>query len=183
MTNWVAEKTENNTDELWDVYDANGNKTGKIISRHNGMLADGEYHLAVDVWIVNAKQQWLIQKRAPNKQKFPNMWQGSAGGAVIAGENSWQGCQRELKEELGISLKEGEAREVYSFVRHGKVHAKVWLVQKEVDLTDIQMQEAEVSGVKWADLADIEQLLANNQFVPTVIEGLHKCLEILGKHK
>ena len=31
--------------ELWDVYDINRNKTGKVIDRHsNDRLSTGEYH-------------------------------------------------------------------------------------------------------------------------------------------
>lgn len=40
--------------ELWDVYDINRNKTGKIIDRRSGeRLKDGEYHLVVEAIIIN----------------------------------------------------------------------------------------------------------------------------------
>jgi predicted N-acetyltransferase YhbS len=40
--------------ELWDVYDKNRNKTGKIVERGKPMSQD-EYHLVVEIWIKNSK--------------------------------------------------------------------------------------------------------------------------------
>ena len=48
--------------ELWDILDVNGGKTGRIIERGQAM-DDGEYHLAVHVWIHNRKGEWLISNR------------------------------------------------------------------------------------------------------------------------
>lgn len=96
--------------EIWDVYDIKGNKLNKTVLRDMGCLQKYEYHLSVDVWIFNSKNQILIQKRSANKRLFPNLWVCSAGGAVISGENSFQGCIREVQEELGITPNMNNAR-------------------------------------------------------------------------
>ncbi|WP_227449890.1 hypothetical protein [Clostridioides sp. ES-S-0108-01] len=45
--------------ELWDLYNSDGVKTGKVIKRGNS-IEEGYYHLAVEVWILNSDSQILI---------------------------------------------------------------------------------------------------------------------------
>ena len=54
--------------ELWDVYDINKNKTGKIAERGVTKLQNGEYHIAVQAVIINSKGDILISKRAAYKR-------------------------------------------------------------------------------------------------------------------
>ena len=44
----------------------------------------------------------LIQQRQTIKKVFPNFWDISVGGCVCSGEDSWQGAERELFEEIGV---------------------------------------------------------------------------------
>ena len=46
----------------------------------------------------------LIQKRAHEKKAWPDLWEVSAGGSALAGEDSWQAAEREVFEELGLKL-------------------------------------------------------------------------------
>lgn len=52
--------------ELWDIYDKNRRPTGRTVERGKPMRQD-EYHIVVNVWIINSKGQWLISRRTPNK--------------------------------------------------------------------------------------------------------------------
>ena len=88
--------------EAWDVYDRQGNRTGKIKTRYD-VFEDGEYHLGASLWIVNKKGELLIQKRSPTKRINPGKW-SITGGAVCAGESSEQACVREVAEEIGLIL-------------------------------------------------------------------------------
>jgi 8-oxo-dGTP diphosphatase len=45
--------------EFWDIVDKNGNKTGRLYEKGNSMQK-GEYHLAVSVWIINTRGEFLI---------------------------------------------------------------------------------------------------------------------------
>ena len=50
--------------ELWDIYDKNRNKTGKVIDRNsNERLKEGEYHLVTEAIIMNNKGQLLLNRR------------------------------------------------------------------------------------------------------------------------
>ena len=87
--------------ELWNVYDYFRNDTGRLIPRGARMRLD-EYHLVVNVWLRNARGEYLISQRSPEKS-HPLCWEAT-GGSVLAGETSVQGAVREVEEELGIRL-------------------------------------------------------------------------------
>ncbi len=163
--------------EEWDVYDINRNLTGKTICRGADKLLAGEYHLAVDVWIINEFNQILIQKRSPYKKNYPNMWADSAGGAAIKGEDSFQACIREIEEELGIvpDIEKLELR--YSFVRHGNSLIDVYLLKQNLDIKRLVLQSKEVDDVMWASFAEIKKLLQEGKFVPSVMRGLEAVME------
>ena len=57
-------------EEYWDVYDINRQKTGKIIKRGQ-RLNDDEYHLFVQVWLINKEGLFLSQERS--EREFPNL--------------------------------------------------------------------------------------------------------------
>lgn len=57
---------EKQADEVCDIYDIYGNRTGKTFVRGEP-LSDGQYVMVVDVWIVNSKDEILIQKRSDLK--------------------------------------------------------------------------------------------------------------------
>lgn len=61
---------EKQADEVCDIYDIYGNRTGKTFVRGEP-LSDGQYVMVVDVWIVNSKDEILIQKRSDLKKGPP----------------------------------------------------------------------------------------------------------------
>ena len=88
--------------ELWDVFDENGIPTGKTALRGRSVLAPGEYHLVVHIWVISKSGLFLIQRRADDKKLMPGEW-AATGGAAVAGEDSLTAARRELLEELGIA--------------------------------------------------------------------------------
>jgi isopentenyldiphosphate isomerase len=78
--------------EYWNVLDENGNKTGQTVEA--GKVPDGMAHLGADVWIINSRNEVLIQKRSASKRNSPNVW-ATIGGSCIAGEDSAETILRE----------------------------------------------------------------------------------------
>lgn len=148
-------------EEVWDILDEKGNKTGRIMKK--GLVPEGFYHQGADVWIINSGNKILIQKRSPQKRNSPNVW-AMTGGSVIRGETSLQTIQRETKEELGISLNMKDIKLVKQY-KTGTVWLDTYLIKQDIDLKDIVMQEEEVCEVKWATYREIEELFAHNQFM------------------
>ena len=85
--------------ELWDLYDSERNPLGRTHVRGEA-FAEGEYYVCVEVWIRNAKGEFLIQKRHPDK-KAGNQWE-FVGGGTLAGETTLQSAVREIGEETGV---------------------------------------------------------------------------------
>ncbi|MCC0635366.1 MULTISPECIES: NUDIX hydrolase [unclassified Clostridioides] len=147
--------------ELWDLYNADGIKTGNVIERDNS-IEEGYYHLAVEVWIVNSNFQVLIQKRSENKKTLPNIW-GMTTGCIVSGEESLDGAIREAKEEIGIDISKDEIK-IFRSMIHGDTLWDVYLVKKEYDVSNAILQKEEVSDIKWVSTGEIRQLLKKGLF-------------------
>jgi isopentenyl-diphosphate delta-isomerase type 1 len=148
--------------EICDLYDINGNKTGKTIER-KAELPAGTYHLGADVWIMNSKGELLIQKRAKSKKTYPDMWAMTCGTAS-KGENAEQAICREAKEELGIELHQSELEFINKIITPRTI-IHIFFVRKDIEIKDLVLQDEEVADAKWATLEEIDNFVSNNQFI------------------
>lgn len=153
--------------ELWDVYDIDRQHTGKVTERVNGKaLPQGEYHLVVHIGIFNGKGELLIQQRQPWKAGYPNLWDVSAAGSALAGENSAQAAERELWEELGIRHDFSKERPYYT-MNFPDGFDDVYLIEcPGLTLSDLHLQQEEVQDARWAGLDEIERMLDRGEFIP-----------------
>jgi len=164
--------------EYWDLLDQFGNTTGQTVEKWQ--VPEGFAHLGAEVGIVNSNNEILIQKRAANKKYSPNFW-STTGGSVLAGENSIDTIVREVEEELGVKIK----REELSFIKQYKVKHEetppifidTYLVKQDVDISDIIIQEDEVSEVKWATWEECEEMSINGQFMEYRWEAIRDILK------
>ena len=154
-------------DEIWDVYDAERNLTGRT-HRRIDPLPEGDYHLVVFVWLRNSKGEYLISKRAPNKG-YPNMWENT-GGSAIAGDDSLSAAIREVKEEIGLDVAPENGKLIISEISWDSFF-DVWLFEQDFDLADVVLQENETVDAKYATLDEIEQMIRNDEFI-TVFHDL-----------
>lgn len=147
--------------EIWDILDEKGNKTNRTIVRGQ-KLQEGDYHLVVHIWILNDKNEFLIQKRADNLKRLPGIW-AVTGGSAIEGEDSITAALREVREELGIEINLKAFTKLWTLIRKDNI-ADVWLARQNVELDEIKLQVEEVSQVKWANREAIEALLKEGIF-------------------
>ena len=92
-------------DEYLDIWDADGQPTGKKCLKDEAHQK-GWFHTTVHIWFYTNTPSLLLQKRSLNKQTFPGLWDVSVAGHVIAGESIIDGALREIKEEIGLDIKE-----------------------------------------------------------------------------
>ena len=86
--------------EYFDVLNEYGEFTNKVASRDE-CHEKGLYHKAVVVFIISLDgNKVLLQQRSANKKLWPNLWDITAGGHVLAGEFGYQAVIRETKEEI-----------------------------------------------------------------------------------
>jgi len=151
--------------ESWDIYDKHRCPLGKIKERGT-RLEDGEYHLTAHICIFDREGRMLIQQRADCKSTWPSLWDVTAAGSVLAGESSEQGAHRELFEELGLDRDFTNIRPHFTLNYDGGFGDYYLLVEDEVNLSELCLQKSEVKAVKYATLAEIEELLSKEQFIP-----------------
>ena len=97
-------------EELWDLYDIRRRPLGRT-HRRGDPIKQGEYHIVVQVCVLDARGRLLMTKRHPQKV-LGGMWEVTAGSA-LAGENSMTGALRELREETGLSVKKEQLKPLY----------------------------------------------------------------------
>ncbi len=152
------------TEEIWDVYDINRRRTGQTIVRQKAWGFE-KYHLIVHVCIFHPDGRILIQKRAVEKHAWPDLWDISAGGSALAGEDSWQAAEREVREELGLSLNLKDIRPHLS-MNYERGFDDFYTVIQDVDLNRLVLQTSEVAEVRWASLQEVRLMEKNHTFVP-----------------
>ncbi|NKE07079.1 bifunctional NUDIX hydrolase family protein/GNAT family N-acetyltransferase [Mesobacillus selenatarsenatis] len=150
--------------ELWNIYDQYRHRTDRVHERGQEMKA-GDYHLVVHVWIVNDDGQFLIQRRQPWKIGFPNMWDCSAAGSAVMGDDSEQAAIREVKEEIGIDLDIEKGERIFT-VRFSQGFDDIWLVRQNVAIEELQLQEEEVAEARWASEEEIKEMVKKGEFIP-----------------
>lgn len=165
--------------EIWDVYDENRVLTGRTAVRGEPMN-DGDYHLVVDMIYLNRKGELLVQKRAHQKEIYPDEWKFT-GGSAISGENALDACARETKEELGFDIEKDKARLLLEYSQpKSHVIRSVFLVETDVPLSRMTLQKEEVQAARWilpeelmAD-AEIYEGVSNESFFHRVIGELSR---------
>lgn len=152
--------------ELWDLYDINKNKLGRLHER--GLpLNSGEYHLAVEIWVKNSNNQILLTQRHPDKP-WGSYWESTVG-SVIAGEDSLTGAKRELTEETGIKIIDTQ------IVLLGAMTTQDWIVDTYIVKLDtptcnLKLQDGEVVNAKWVNLYEFEDMCSKKVIVPATIK-------------
>ena len=154
-------------EEMFDTYDINGNFLGVKPKSFCHSENPGVYHKPVWIWIVNSKNEVLVQKRASTKKFMAGMWDTPSAGHVEAGEDFIVACQRETEEELGIKVNKNE------FIFLGEiVSQKVWeigqvyLLKKDIDYNKFKLQKNEVEEVNWLSFSKFKNLFYSDKFVP-----------------
>ena len=150
--------------ELWDIYDIHKQKKGKTIYRGQRMN-DDEYHLFVQVWLINDEGKYLCQQRSKN-MKWPLMWCANGGNAK-SGEDGYTCARREIKEELKIDIKDLEGYMFNSCIykednQNYFCDSFVYVFNK--DIKDIDYQKEEIEKLEYMDIKKVRELMKTKDF-------------------
>jgi len=166
--------------ELWDVYDSQGNKTGRFKER-GSTFDKGEYHLGTALWIINSEGKALLQKRSLTKKYNPGIW-ALTGGAASAGESSIEACLREVSEEIGLNLQPEDIKLLYRYFGEDCIFDD-YITIRDFDIAKAVLQEEEVSELKWFTMEEIKALHGEGQFFFDVISQLDKVADYIKEAK
>lgn len=160
-------------EELIDVLDENGNKTGEILTREQ-IHKKGLCHRIVVIAIIDAQGNILIQQRSKNKAKNPGKWDVAAAGHVSSGQTSIEAAMRETLEEVGIKVNEQELEYVLTYKNKENVEEDYidnqiydcYIVKRDkINLRNIKVQESEVEQVKLCNLKEFNQIIENGNIM------------------
>ncbi len=152
-------------EELIDALDKFGNKTG-IIKRKSEIKKDGDYHRAISVLIINDNNEILMQKRSQNKKFYPNLWSLFVKGHIQSKEDPISACIREIKEELGIIVREEELKYLYTIKEEKRendyienIFFDTYILKKNIDLKKVIIEKDELSDVKYITVSKVLKLI------------------------
>ena len=165
--------------ELWDLYDRDRQLLGRTMARGEKQ-PEGTCHLVVHICLFNSRGEMLIQQRQSFKSGWSNFWDLTVGGSAVAGESSRTAAEREVREELGLSLSLKGVRPALT-VHFDQGFDDVYVLEREVDPAGLTLQSEEVQAVRWASLPEIMEMVRAGAFIP-YHESLLELLFILRNH-
>lgn len=150
--------------EMIDIYNEAGVKTGETVEKYE-THREGLIHRAVCVWIVNSRNEVLMQTRSDHVLS-PGKMDISFSGHIQAGETSLEAAVREGYEELGISIDISRLRYLFSC----RVYAgtdeyteneidDVYLYKADIPLDDCRFYDNEVKAVSYVPLEKLKAMV------------------------
>ena len=87
--------------ELFETFDEAGRPTGLV--ERSVVHTKGLWHRAAHVWLFTSDGRLHVQRRAADKDLYPNLWDFSVGEHLTPGESFEDGARRGLQEELNVT--------------------------------------------------------------------------------
>ena len=149
------------SEELLDVVDQNNRLTGETVSKKTAHET-GVCHRTVHTWLVNKREEMLLQLHSHNKDSFPDYWDISAAGHVQSGETYLQAAVRELKEELGVSADPEDLiyiTDVSYFSPKNNEFAKAYVLLTDLEEKDFVFSDHEVDEVRYVHYSKLREMI------------------------
>lgn len=122
-------------------------------------------HRAFSVFILNSKNEVMLQQRAAHKYHSPLLWTNTCCSHQREGETNIEAGMRRLKEEMGFTA---ELKELFSFIY--KAPFDNGLTEHELDHVMIgyyneipQINKDEVASWKWMNIDAVKQDMEINK--------------------
>lgn len=169
-------------DEIVEILTEDGKETYKRINKTIAHK-EGVCHGISAIALIDTDGKLLIQKRSANKKDEPNKWDLSSAGHIDIDETPEQAAVRELFEETGIKVEIEELKLIDTYLNKVKLdkdtfinhYTYLFLVQKDIDINNIQTQESEVSEVIFVDKKKYNEIFNNKEMV----EAIKYCNKVL----
>ena len=162
-----------------DVLNKDGMSTGEKASKeyiHN----NGLWHKSIHIWIINDKNEVLIQKRHSSKSIRPNEWTCSCAGHIYSEETLGDSISRQIKEELGIDFKssfiiknEKYKQEIKQITKKGNQlinneFVDVVFLFTDISNSTINFNDSEISEIEFLPRDNFISKIKNNHniFIP-----------------
>lgn len=150
--------------EYLDIYDHKGNLTGNKEEKETTHKL-GLWHKTIHLWILNDKNELLMQRRSKDNPRYPNQLEISVAGHIRSGEDSIEALERETFEELGIKINPYFIEYLFSY-KHQKVMGNnyinneisdVYVYHYPVKIEDCKFFDSSVSEVVYIPYEELEK--------------------------
>ena len=146
--------------EKWDAYDSKLNKIEGVTLIRGEQVPEGYFHLCSEIIVRHTDGSYLIMQR-DKRRHLGGMWEATAGGSALQGEDPLTCAMRELQEETGIIS--DELIEIGRVLHHGhKTYYVDYLCVTDVDKDSIVLQEGETIAFKWIDPDELRAMSRDN---------------------
>jgi isopentenyl-diphosphate delta-isomerase len=157
-------------DEYLDIWNTDGQPTGNKCLKDEAHQK-GWFHPTVHIWFYTNTPSLLLQKRGLSKQTYPGFWDVSVAGHVSAGETILEGALREVKEEIGLDIKQTDlrlldVRKNTNRFENGIIDCEfqhVFLAKLDTAVSNLKIQEAEVDAVRLFSFEELQQCILKKQ--------------------
>ena len=156
-------KVPDGSGEWVDLVDQHGKTIGK--APRSQVHGNPEFlHAVVHLHIFDKKGRLFLQKRAANKDLYPNYWDTAVGGHMSSGESLEQALIRETKEELGILS--DSAQLIYRYIMRNAHESELVYTFRMKSDGPFELNQDEISEGRFWTLFEIEKFLGQNVFTP-----------------
>ncbi len=121
----------------------------------------GLSHRAVHVLVFRQDEQIFLQKRGRHKQESPGLWDSSVAGHVDAGETYDACCVREIREEIGIRVREMPKR-LFKLVASPQTGMEFCWVYRLVTDLELELDYTEMEIGQWFTQVQVDQWLTDS---------------------
>ena len=176
------------SEEYFDILNPDGTTAGYSLPRSQ-VHREGLWHKSAHIWVTNTHGRILLQRRAPDKDTHPGLWDISAAGHLSAGDSSIDAAVREIREELGLVI--APSRVIFRFtdreehtsrnITDREFHDVFTLVITDDEAELISPDPVELCDVRWLTIDEFgKELNASPElFVPHQAEYRWVLKEIL----
>lgn len=133
--------------ELWDAYDESFNKLDCMPLIRGKVIPNDIFHLVCEVLVKHRDGSYLIMQR-DFKKHLGGMWEATAGGSALIGEQPIDCAKRELFEETGIVSSVIEQVGTVIHKPHHSIYCE-FICITETNKNAIKLQKGETIAYKW----------------------------------
>lgn len=160
-------------EEMLDVLDENGIKTGEILTRKE-VHKLGLWHKIIVIAIIDENNQILMQQRSFTKDTNPGKWDISVAGHVSAGQTPLEASVREINEEVGIAIEAKDLKYTLTYKKESDVREDYKDKQifdcyiarvKVINMNKIILQESEVADAKLVTKEEFKEMVESGNMV------------------
>lgn len=157
-------------DELLILVNEQDEVVGELskASCHDG---EGVLHRAFSVFLFDAEDRLLIQKRSAAKRLWPLCWANSCCSHPRVGETLEVATERRMAQELGVATKLSFA---YRFQYHAKFqdlgseHELCSVFLGRIDPETVMPNATEIDAIAWLSLAEVDGWMNNEAFTDVI---------------